>query len=164
MEPRLNVIVAALIELGVPISVDSAAQRAHLQNAIYIAQEAGLELGYNFAWHGVGPFSDDLADDYYEAARKLRWGGASIIRPLVPFYANRLREVKAMLVAPNRQMSSEQWTDLLATAHFLHVYAKRSDVQIRDLLRQHGARLSAFAKVRSAVAKLVALERLRTPA
>ena len=39
--------------------------RLRLQKYVFIARKFGLDLGYNFSLYMRGPYSPDLADDYY---------------------------------------------------------------------------------------------------
>jgi uncharacterized protein YwgA len=39
--------------------------RLRLQKYVFIARKFGLNLGYNFSMYIRGPYSPDLADDYY---------------------------------------------------------------------------------------------------
>ena len=41
--------------LGLPDQLDSFAARLSLQKAIYLVQEAGVQLGYSFHWYLRGP-------------------------------------------------------------------------------------------------------------
>jgi uncharacterized protein YwgA len=39
------------------------------QKVVYLLQEAGVSLGYDFGWYVSGPYSPSLADDGYEISR-----------------------------------------------------------------------------------------------
>jgi uncharacterized protein YwgA len=40
-------------------------ERLALQKAIYLAQQTGVNLGYQFSWYLRGPYSTDLTSDTY---------------------------------------------------------------------------------------------------
>lgn len=128
MEPRLNVIAATLKALELPISVESPGQRRIMQKAIYLAQEAGVPLGYTFGWHAAGPYSTDLADDYYEMAASMS-AQPGEIRPLTQALRQRLEDLKQGLTPPTK-VTQEEWLELLASVHFLRNYADQSEKQI----------------------------------
>lgn len=142
MEPRLNVIVATLHVLGVELSVRSSSQRRLMQDAIYLAQEVGVDFGYNFAWHGIGPYSTELADDYYEAARTQEATDAPI-RPLSASFRDKLRGLDATLNPPG-DVTREDWLALLASVHFLRHYADLTDGQVTALVGDDTRRLRAL--------------------
>src|SRR2546427_10402792 len=43
-------------------------KRLEFQKTIYLLQEAGAHLGYQFGWYKHGPYSSSLADDAYVLA------------------------------------------------------------------------------------------------
>ncbi len=141
MEPRLNVIAATLHALGVELSVQSGGQRRLMQDAVYLAQEVGVDLGYNFAWHGVGPYSTGLADDYYEASRLIE-ALEPRIRPLSATFRIRLDGLKVAL-SPRDGASREDWLGLLASVHFLR-RADLTDGQIAAMVGDRTRRLAAL--------------------
>lgn len=46
-------------------------KRFRLQKYVYLAKFFGIDLGYSYNLYMHGPYSSDLADDYYELSR---WG------------------------------------------------------------------------------------------
>jgi uncharacterized protein YwgA len=46
--------------------IDTFEDRLRLQKIIYIAKHFGIDLGYSFNEYLRGPYSPELADDYYE--------------------------------------------------------------------------------------------------
>jgi uncharacterized protein YwgA len=57
--------------LGLPLSVDSFQNRLILQKGIYLAQVAGVQLGYHYQWYLHGPYSPSLTRDEYAAVDEL---------------------------------------------------------------------------------------------
>lgn len=47
----------------VPISVQDFGARLTVQKAVYLLQEAGIEMGYPYTWYIRGPYSSRLAED-----------------------------------------------------------------------------------------------------
>src|SRR2546428_11423068 len=43
-------------------------KRLEFQKTIYLLQEGGADLGYQFGWYKHGPYSSSLADDAYVLA------------------------------------------------------------------------------------------------
>jgi len=60
--------------LGLPFSIDSFDNRLILQKAIYLAQAAGVDLGYYYHWYLHGPYSPSLTKDEYAIAVDLGCG------------------------------------------------------------------------------------------
>ena len=52
----------------VPISVQDFGSRLMVQKAIYLLQQAGIEMGYPYSWYIRGPYSSRLADDLFYVA------------------------------------------------------------------------------------------------
>lgn len=52
--------------LGLPLRLDSFAERMALQKTIYLCQQAGVHLGYRYNWYLRGPYSPQLTRDAYE--------------------------------------------------------------------------------------------------
>ena len=61
----------ALDVLGVPVQVDTFDQRLIIQKMIYLAQAAGVDLGYYYRWYLRGPYSPDLTGDAFSIAAEL---------------------------------------------------------------------------------------------
>ena len=65
MDGRLLVLLLVLWELGISPDIRSIANRRKIQHAIYLMQRAGVDLGYQFGWYRLGPWSNHLTSDYY---------------------------------------------------------------------------------------------------
>lgn len=55
-----------LDELEIPSNYSSLKNRTKIHKAIYLAQMAGINLGYVFGWYTKGPFCPELASDCIE--------------------------------------------------------------------------------------------------
>ena len=65
MNRRQIALKLVLEELGVPETMDSFDDRLILQKAIYLAQQAGIPLGYHYYWYLRGPYSRELTADAF---------------------------------------------------------------------------------------------------
>ena len=57
--------------LGVPVRLDSFADRLTVQKSVYLAQAAGVQLGYQFHWYLRGPYSPTLTRDAFGVVAEL---------------------------------------------------------------------------------------------
>src|SRR5947207_10603765 len=55
-----------------PLRLDNFPDRLVLQKAIYLAQAAGVQLGYQFHWYLKGPYSPGLTRDAFAVVAELR--------------------------------------------------------------------------------------------
>ncbi len=67
MNRRQIALKIVLDALGIPLSMSSFDERLALQKAIYLAQQMGVNLGYQFSWYLRGPYSKDLTSDAYSS-------------------------------------------------------------------------------------------------
>src|SRR5262245_4220988 len=90
-----------LDSIGVPADVGKLEGRKLIQKAVYLGQRAGVDLGYRFGWYLMGPYSPDLARDYYVLDTELRTGSKDYENHTL---SNRAREavgiIKPALVPP----------------------------------------------------------------
>ncbi|ADB57086.1 hypothetical protein [Archaeoglobus profundus] len=64
-------LIRALENAGVyKFSIETFEDRLKLQKIVYIAKHFGIDLGYEFNEYIRGPYSPDLADDYYSLNEK----------------------------------------------------------------------------------------------
>src|SRR5207253_11490502 len=54
-----------LHHLDVPIDLRTFSNRLNVQKKIYLAQIAGIDLGYRFGWYIRGPYSTGLTQDAF---------------------------------------------------------------------------------------------------
>lgn len=66
MNRRQIALKLVLEELDVPATMDSFDGRLIVQKAVYMAQQAGIPLGYHYYWYLRGPYSRELTGDAYE--------------------------------------------------------------------------------------------------
>jgi hypothetical protein len=65
MNRRQIALKLVLDALGIAPTMDSFDQRLALQKTIYLAQQMGVSLGYQFSWYRRGPYSADLTADAF---------------------------------------------------------------------------------------------------
>lgn len=136
-----------LNELNVPQSIDSVTQRISLQKIVYMAQVAGLRLGYKYSWYRYGPYCTELADTYYQMAANASQL-ASHKRDLKPETIEKLTRVKkAMLKPQDFPLETNDWYELLASVHFLFEELALPAQQARKLLKEQKPRLEPFIEM-----------------
>ncbi len=65
MDERQIGLAITLKELGVSSDISGFDSRLILQKAVYLAEEAGINLGYPFNWYLRGPYSPALTRDLF---------------------------------------------------------------------------------------------------
>ena len=71
MERRQIGVKLVMDQLGLPVRVESFADRLVLQKAVYLAQAAGVDLGYYYRWYVRGPYCPSVTDDGFCIATEL---------------------------------------------------------------------------------------------
>ncbi|MGH7134412.1 MAG: hypothetical protein ACREHD_01650 [Pirellulales bacterium] len=64
----------ALDHLGLPARLGTFDDRLILQKAVYLAQAAGVDLGYFFHWYLRGPYSSSLTRDAFAMVSEINGG------------------------------------------------------------------------------------------
>jgi uncharacterized protein YwgA len=105
--------------LGLPFKIDGFMDRLIMQKAVYLAQAAGVNLGYFYQWYLHGPYSPSLTRDEFAIAmdisadmddsRGWKLDDASL---------HRLEGIKAIFSEPDRDKLARN-LELLASVHFL---------------------------------------------
>ena len=105
--------------LGLPFRIGTFQDRLIMQKAIYLAQTAGIQLGYFYHWYLHGPYSPSLTHDEYSIAMDIsadmdeskRW-------TLDDVSLQRLKTIKALFQETDRDKLALK-LELLASVHFL---------------------------------------------
>lgn len=136
-----------LDETGVGTSIETVADRKAVQKAVYLAQAAGVDLGYHYNWYLKGPYSPALTRDYYPLADAL--GGPlddSGSYELNHAMASRIDEIKPALVVPgDLDLGSDDWLELLASLHFLLIRRKQSFDEAKATLKLEKPHIAEYA-------------------
>lgn len=121
MEKKLVLLKLVLDELKVGSSIDSMGNRKGIQKAIYLAQLAGLDMGYRFGWYIKGPYSPGLTKDYYELAHEIATGEDEYKGlELTESVKQRVHRIDPLLKQPSDvDLPKEDWLELVASVHYL---------------------------------------------
>lgn len=109
----------AIEALGVQLRLTRFRDRLVLQKAVYLAQAAGVNLGYRFRWYLRGPYSPALARDAFAAATEIReFGDESQGWTLDSTSVQNLKRIRP--VVPAREAgNADRQLELLASVHYL---------------------------------------------
>jgi hypothetical protein len=109
----------SLDALGLPARLDSFPDRLTLQKAVYLAQAAGVQLGYSYNWYLRGPYSPALTRDAFAVVAELNQGAddsrGSRLDPASLQRLGKLRKLIESIPAAERPARLE----LLASVGFL---------------------------------------------
>jgi hypothetical protein len=120
MESSLAALKLVLDDLDVALDVSAIYRRKTIQKAIYLAQRAGVDLGYRFGWYIRGPYSPPLATAYYGLAEALASDEAIGPRELRSDLRNRLKAIRPLMDVPSGlSLHQADWLELLASLHYL---------------------------------------------
>jgi uncharacterized protein YwgA len=121
MDSTLIALKLLLDGVRVATDVSTLDDRKAVQKAVYLGQRAGLDLGYRFGWYVMGPYSPDLARDYFELDRQLRGGMHDHeSRRLSSGAQAALDRIAPDMNAPaGTELSRPDWLELLASLDYL---------------------------------------------
>jgi uncharacterized protein YwgA len=121
MEERCVALKLLLDELAVPSHIETVADRKRVQKAVYLVQQTGLDLGYQYSWYLMGPYSSALTRDYYDLAASFEEGEEDF--PTVELRGavlERLQRVKPLMTVPEScPLDQSSWLELIASVHYL---------------------------------------------
>ncbi len=127
MKTSLVALKLVLEELGVPAEIATLDDRKKVQKAVYLGQITGVELGYRFSWYILGPYSSELARDYYALAASLEIGEDVPDAKLREETKQRLARVLPLMTMPaGVDLEQEDWLELLASLHYLRTVSHLS--------------------------------------
>ena len=118
-----------LDKLGVDHKIEDVQERKSIQKAIYMGQIVGADLGYNYGWYVMGPYSNQLARDYYDLNFALETGDEDYKeRFLPPAVDKNLANLKPLFDVPEGcSLNQGDWLELIASYHFLRTASKLDD-------------------------------------
>jgi len=129
LDAPLILLSLVLDALEVEKRVDTLAARKSLQKSVYLAQQLFPSLGYHYNWYLMGPYSPELARDYYgliEAETDPEVNNYSLSENAKIAMAN----VRPSLIPPSElPLSQDSWLELLASVHYL---SERFDMPASD--------------------------------
>jgi uncharacterized protein YwgA len=107
--------------LGLPFQIGSFQDRLIMQKAVYLAQAAGVNLGYYYHWYLYGPYSPSLTRDEFAVGADIASGlDESEGWKLDEKSLQRLQRMRGLFVEAKRNRNRlAKKLELLASAHFL---------------------------------------------
>ncbi|MBI4865125.1 MAG: hypothetical protein HY815_33430 [Candidatus Riflebacteria bacterium] len=139
MDRRQVALKLVLDGLGLSVDLGSFDDRLILQKAIYLAQEAGVDLGYYYRWYLRGPFCPAVAEDGFAL---LAGVGEATGWQLDSGSLKRLRRVRRLLPTTENKAQRAKKLELLASVHFL---VRRGEIAGREP-KEIGKALRRFDK------------------
>ncbi len=102
--------------------------RLEFQKSIYLLQEAGAPLGYQFGWYIYGPYSSSLANDAFPVASL---PAESFKMFNEPINAEAIKRFQTLIKAIPRDRKRAYWLELLASVDYVmkHSYPKAKTKQ-----------------------------------
>lgn len=105
--------------LKLPFKIDTFMDRLIMQKAVYLAQAAGVHLGYFYHWYLHGPYSPSLTRDEFAIAMDISAGmDESEGWKLDDASSQRLENLRCIFAEPEREKLARK-LELLASVHFL---------------------------------------------
>ena len=148
----------AIDGLKLDFKIDGFVDRLILQKAVYLAQAAGVNLGYYYHWYLSGPYSPSLTQDEYAIAMDISTGlNESKGWKLDDSSSQQLKKIGDIFTEPQRDKLAKK-LELLASVHFLIDRKQVSKVDTRRITTT----LERFNKDFSEEEVKNALEKLRT--
>ncbi|MHC4545580.1 MAG: hypothetical protein ACYTDW_14550 [Planctomycetota bacterium] len=142
--------------LNLPFQINTFEGRLILQKAVYLAQTAGVNLGYYYHWYLYGPYSPSLTRDEYSIYTDISAGmDESEGWKLDDRSSQRLEEIRGIFVKPERDKLAKK-LELLASVHFLierKQVSQRITEEITSILRRFNKDFSE-EEVRNALREL----------
>lgn len=158
MNRRQIAAVLTLRRLGVEPNLRTFDDRLIAQKAIYLAQAAGIDLGYFYNWYLRGPYCPALTDDLFGAISSGFAGDSTPKRwALDEPSGRRLDRLKAVIGTRLRATKPlARRLELLASVHFLITWKQVADEDseaIAERLQAYGKRF-APEHVKEAIAAI----------
>jgi hypothetical protein len=147
MESRLLVLKRVLDALDIPASVVNVADRILVQKAVYLAQRAGIQLGYHYGWYKRGPYSTRLTRDYFELQDAIALQGAEDDpRELTDTAARKMNQLRPLFNPPGEFAPEKKhlWLELLASVDYLKTMENRNPTTIEEIIDKQKPHLSRF--------------------
>lgn len=134
-----------LDELGIAGTIGTVRERKTVQKAVYLAQAAGVDLGYRYNWYVMGPYSPGLTRDYFALDEALKAGESSGSFELQDVVKARLAKAKPLVAVPAEfDLGLSEWLELVASVHFLIVKQRLSQEAAREKLKVQKGHVAPF--------------------
>lgn len=109
----------AMDGLKPPFKINGFEDRLILQKAIYLAQAAGVNLGYYYHWYLYGPYCSSLTRDAYTIAEELAQDMDESAGWKLDDESNERLKGLRKLIPEGQQGKVRRKLELLASVHFL---------------------------------------------
>jgi uncharacterized protein YwgA len=115
--------------LVIPSEISTLEDRKRVQKAIYIGQEAGVDLGYSYGWYLLGPYSPELTKDYFTLNNEIISGDEEYKSyHLVESLSSILDEIKSLMEVPKEvNLPQEDWLELVAS--IIYCMKEKNDIK-----------------------------------
>ena len=122
-----------LDRLNIPSDISTLEDRKVVQKVVFLGQKAGADLGYQYGWYLMGPYSPELTQDYFILASDLSKGEASYKEyKLIDELNQKLDSIKELLKVPiGIPLSQPDWLELLASVVYLLNFQGETNARIR---------------------------------
>jgi hypothetical protein len=135
-------------ELDIRLDTTSVHGRKTVQKAVYLAQAAGVDLGYRYNWYIFGPYSPLLTHDSYALSESL----ASDDDPsghyeLQKSARTRLQHIKPLMTPPaGTGLTKPEWLELIASIHYLRDARHMEWDEVKRYLDEKDRGVATFAR------------------
>lgn len=137
---RLQELMGFIQYLDSDLSVSKFEDRKRFQKLVYISQEMGISLDYNYGWYHYGPYSTELADDGFTAFSipRNKWNEYATPSDMNK-HQERINNLKHMIEEINENLNNLNQADaleLLASLLFLRRRAYPSIEKKKDAIKK----------------------------
>ena len=138
-----------LDELGVDHGIRELEDRKSIQKGIYMGQVVGADLAYNYGWYVKGPYSPQLARDYYDLNFAIETGDEDFKdRHLPPSVSEKLKKLKPLFEVPTDcPLRQDDWLEAIASYHFLRTASRLNDEQAAKRMNDEKPHLKDYVSL-----------------
>jgi hypothetical protein len=138
-----------LDELQLETNIATLGERKTVQKGVYLAQAAGVDLGYRYNWYVMGPYAPSLTRDYFALNEALASGDDdSPGFELQAGVRELLSKVRPMLDVPDGlSINKPEWMELVASIHYLLIERKMAEDAAKALLQKEKGHVAPYADV-----------------
>lgn len=124
-----------LDRLNIPSDISTLEDRKVVQKAVFLGQKAGADLGYQYGWYIMGPYSPELTQDYFILANDISKGDITYKDyALIDELNQKLDGIKELMrPPPDIPLSQPDWLELLASVVYL--LNNQNEADTRAVLR-----------------------------
>jgi uncharacterized protein YwgA len=150
MDAAQEALSLVLSGVGVGPDISTKTRRKAVQKAVYLAQAAGVDLGYRYNWYVMGPYSPNLTKDYFALRDTLEEDPSfEPERRLSKAALKKLEPLTELVEVPDdaRDLTQADWLELLASIHFLSNYQGRDAEGVRARLAKEKGHVAEYYEV-----------------